>query len=498
MKARFSDDARRGFITVEIMIAAALMSVVFVGALLADRGVTYWTLSAQTGGETLASAQSDAVAAQSSADRDFFHVVSSFVPDAGTAPCAPNVPCDGIRRTVTDFSPCAKEVRTETERQIFAEPEQTAALTVDLADPAEATALGGDCDFSAPDGDWAAPTLRSSFAAGSGSLTGLDVFHGIAYATADVAPFLRIVTTDGPVAFANGFMGAGPFNDIDVAQDVASGHIYAYVAAVSPQFQIIDVTDPANPRLAGSATLADVTLTGAQAQAWRVTVYDRTAYVAARYMISANPELHLFDVSTPSAPREIGAGFKLSTSVYDIIINDQLTAGVRRRFAFFATTSPAGELKVFDVTDSAAVAAVASCDLPGDEQATSLFLLGTVLYVGRDTVPNGGADLYAFDASDPTASSFCVPLGKTDITTDHYSRHVEALRAAGPYLFVATTNTTDAHGEIQVRDSDPTTDFTLLGTYEIPALAEHALDFDDDSLYAAGTASPQVQTLAAP
>jgi hypothetical protein len=113
-------------------------------------------------------------------------------------------------------------------------------------------------------------------------------------------------------------------------------------------------------------------------------------------------------------------------------------------------------------------------------------------------VPSGGEDLYAFDASDPTAPSFCVPIAKTDITTDGYSRHVESLRASGPYLFVATTNTTNAHGQLQIRNANPTSGLALLGTFAIPGLAENALDLENNSLHAASTASPQLQSIVAP
>lgn len=479
------------------MIAFAVMSVVFVGVMLADRAATYWTLAAQTSGAALYEARADLDDVRSAAGSDFYRVVSSVVPDRG-ATCLSGGPCYDIRRVVTDLSTCAKYAETRLERRLAGYPAMATSLSAYLANPSEVSALGGDCALSYPDGDWTRPAMRYQADPGGGDPTGIDVVHGVAYVTENAVPYLRIVSAGSPVVFANAFQGLGPFNAIDVARDAATGRTYAYVAAVSPQFQIVDVTDGVNPTLAGSAALNGVTATGAQTQGWRIFFYDRKVYVMTRFLSGSSPEFHTFDVGDPEHPSEIGAGFKLNTSVYGIVVRDGLLRGTVRRFAYLATTSPSGELKVLDVADPARPIIAASCDLPGDHQATSLFILGNTLYVGRDNVPGGGADLYAFDAADPTSPAFCAWLGKTDIATDRYSRHVEAVRASGPYLFVATTNTTNAHGQVQVRNADPTTNFALIATYDMPGLAENALDLDDDSLYTASTSSPQVRVLRAP
>lgn len=488
-----------GFSTLEAMLAVSLAGAALAGALLTERGATAWMQSSLAQLHALPKVAQEMAALEAQSENDFFHIVSSFTKD--NPQCAAVDGCDGMRRTVTEVSTCAKVVETQAETHRPGRPVNAVSSATLLTDFAEIAALGGDCSLVPTSGDWSNPLLANATDLGGGTPTGIDALDGVTYVAEDAPPYLRIVTRDGVVTFTNGFVGNGPFNDVDVTSDIATGRIYAFVAAIAPQLQIIDVTDPSVPVLIGSAPLAGVTLKGAQAGAWRVMVYGGTAYVAARYMLAANPELHLFDVSDPASPREYGSGYKMSTSVYDMVVHEQVVPsmnGARHRLAYMATTSPAGELKVFDVTLPTSPTPLASCDLPGSYQANALALLGTTLFVGRDNVPGGSEDLYAFDAADPASTAFCTPVAKTDIGTDGFSRHVQALRASGPFLFVATNNTTNAHGQVQIRSAEPKNLLALLGTFSVSGLAEHALDYDDATLSAASAASPQLVQLHTP
>ncbi len=485
-----------GFASIEILLTMTLIGVAFTGALLTEQGMARWLRSTRESIDDLAVAASAAEAAKADGERDFFHLVSAFAPDRPD--CAAQDSCSGVRRVVTDASACTKGVETRAVRQNFDRPARETALPAIVTDAAEMAALGDDCSTAFPAGNWSAPAVAGTAVTGPGNATGIDAYQGKAYVTFDAPPYLRIFANGSERAYSNGFVGGGPFNAVDVARDPVTGRVYAYAAAVSPQLQIIDVTDADAPKTVSSAPLAGVSLKGAQAQGWRVRVYGGVAYMTARYMISSNPELHLFDVRDPASPRERGTGRKTGTSAYDILLHEQSVPsldGARRRLAYFATTAPGGELQVLDVTDPERMTPLATCDLPGAYQATALALLGTTLYVGRDNVPGGGEDLYAFDASDPASAAFCVPIAKTDIGTDGYSRHVQALRAAGKYLFVATNNTTNAHGQMQVRSADPATGLSLLGTYSLPGMTENGSDLEGGFLYAAAATAPQLTVI---
>ena len=153
---------------------------------------------------------------------------------------------------------------------------------------------------------------------------------------------------------------------------------------------------------------------------------------------------------------------------------------------------------MLDVTNPAAVSVLKTCDLVGNHQVYAVYALGNTLYVGRDTVPGGGSDLLSLDISDPTNVTFCTPTGQADVS-DFYSRKVLSIKASGSLLFVATTNTTDAHGEIQVRPADPATNFSpVISTFSIPSLLPSSIDVDGDNMYTAAATSPQLQVLYSP
>ena len=489
-----SKNNENGFVTIEIIIALTLMSIIFVGAMCGDHGLVYWTLASKTRTTALSKTKENLDNLRTQATQNFLQIISSTITDNSTT-CLSSGSCYDIQRLVSDISPCAKYVETHLQRHFAGSPIATSSFFTYLPNPAEILALGGDCETSLPMSDWSKPQIKNPVNLGTAHPTDLDVLSDTIYITQDTTPYFRIVHAGLPIVFTNNFQGSGPYNTLDVARDATSGKIYAYVAAVTPQFQIINVTEPANPKLVGSAALHNVTLTGVPAQGWRIIFYDKKIFLTTRFMSGFSPEFHVFDVSDPTQPWEIGAGYKINTSVYGMVLQNTMFHGSHHQFLYLATTFSLAELKVLDVSDPAHITPIASCDLPGNYQATALHILGNIVYVGRENVPSGGPDLYAFDASDPTSSTFCAWRARTDLTTDQYSRHVEALHASGQYLFITTTNTTENHGQVQIRKTDPSTNLALIATFDVPNLAENALDFDDNTLFIASTEKPHIQTL---
>ncbi len=189
----------------------------------------------------------------------------------------------------------------------------------------------------------------------------------------------------------------------------------------------------------------------------------------------------------PTSPYEVGTGFSLGMSAYDMVVRDQYVAGVLHRFAYLAVgNGTQNELAVLDIdpANPKTISQAALCSLPGAYQGTSVYAIGNTVYVGRNKVPSGSPDLYAFDASNPLSSSFCSSiLGQADVDTGGSSRHVNALRVSGPYLFAATDNTTSSRGQLQIRSSDPASGFPLIGSYDVApnSLSLADLDFDSDT-----------------
>lgn len=490
-----------GFSTLEIMIALTILTIVLSGVVVADFGAQYWTITAQTSNEALYKAKMRLEGLKSASKQNFFDATSSPLAADVDASCATGGLCYFVQNLVTDISSCSKYATAAVSWQVGGYPKTNTSLFTYLTNPAEAVAQGGDCLLNWPQGTWTHPdtlyakTLR-------GNPTSVDVFGGVAYMTMSQSPYLAVRQAndvDGPNLFQNSFQSAIAFNGLDVVRDLATGRTYAYLAAADAvtQLHVVDVTDSNNPLLVARSALLGVTTTSGAPNGWRVRYYGQKVYLTTLFNVAPGgeqPELHVFDVSRPTAPFEVGRE-TLSTSVYDIAVRDQVLPvdGKTHRLAYLATTNQAGELRVLDVTDPKNISTLATCDLPGNYPARAVYLLGNVLYVGRDNVPSGGADLYSFDAQNPSATSFCTPTGQVDInTSDGYSRKVLSIRASGPLLFVATTNTTGAHGTVQIRPTDPITNFSpVVGTVDVPGLVAGGIDLDGNYLYTASQGSAQ-------
>lgn len=471
---------QRGFSTLELMIAFALLCIVFAGVGAAEYGSQYWTLTLTTSSEGLSTADQQLEEVENDAAIDFQLASSSNARTGNT--CQADDLCSDTETTVDDESPCAKYVKVVTSWRASTFPTSTISLATFLVDLPEVIAVGGDCGVAYSDTDWVSLGEHTQPHVLQGAPIGIDALGGVAYVIENNPAILEII--DGAKTHTFNIPDNASLSAVDVARDLATGRVYAYMAATSTQLRVVDVTDSSAPALVASTTLSGVT-PGVES-GWRLQYYDTSLYILTRFLSKPSlKEFHVFDVSNPKTPTETGS-FKLNTSAYALLVRDQKLRGGTRRFAYLATTHTAKELMVLDVTNSQNITTAAICDIPSTQQGNALFILGNTLYFGRENVPNGGEDLYAFNATDPTAASFCTPIAKTDINDDSFSRHVQGIRAKNDYLFTATNNTTNAHGKIQVRTSHGMNALSESATLTINNLIENGIDFDEDSdtLYA--------------
>ncbi|RJQ34652.1 hypothetical protein C4568_02220 [Candidatus Parcubacteria bacterium] len=461
----------RGFSTLELMIAFAILCVVFAGVAAAQYGTQYWALMLETSGEALSKAQAEIDSLRMAAEIDF--LAASSTAFAASNACGSGEFCYYRENSVEDISSCAKRVETVVSWRSARFATSTVLLSDFLVDFSGLLATGGDCGTAFSADSWASLEENQSFPL-QGTPAGIDALLGTVYVIEQNPSRLAIIA-DGEMSVYTPSSNEA-FNAIDVAHNFADEKIYAYIAATSSQLRIIDVTDPSAPEEIASTTLATVP-SGYQA-GWRLQYYDGSVYIVTRQMNKpAAREFHVIDVADPENPIETGS-YKLNTSPYAILVRDQKIDVSTSRFAYLATTHASRELMVLDVTDPQNISIVATCDLPSSQQGTSLFMIGNMLYLGRENVPSGGEDLYTFDASDPTGDDFCASFAKADINDDSFSRHVQAIRGIGKHLFVATNNTTNAHGKIQVRDAN---DLVKTAAFTLDALVENGIDFDADT-----------------
>ena len=245
-----------------------------------------------------------------------------------------------------------------------------------------------------------------------GKAQGVTVADGYAYVADDYAG-LQVVATDA----VNPATRAGPLAGADTpgwARDVAAANGYAYVADESGGLQVVNVSDPANPSIAGSLA------TGG----WAESVAIAGAYA---YMADGASGLQVVDVSDPANPSIAG---NVATPGWAQSVT------VSGSYAYVTDDSPG--LLVMDVSDPANPVIVSSANTVGSVR--SVAVAGNYAYLAGGY--NGG--LQVVDVSDPTSpfiTGFVVP------PTWSYD-----VAVAGNYAYVAD----GTQGGLQVVDvSDP-------------------------------------------
>lgn len=493
MKARSVGD-NKGFSTLELMIALAIMSIVLTGAVSANYAAQYWSITSQTSNEALYKAKTKLEDLRALVREDFYQATSSPLTrsvdpsDPNDTVCISGGLCYYVKTTITDLSSCSKYVQADVSWQVTGYPTSSTALFTNLTNSNEAIALGGDCVLSQPAGNWsgAAPQSVGSLTFTPGKfLTGIDAFHREIYVTAATNPYLLVYSVPtavgkNPVLAGSSTGGGMRLNDIDVEEDLSTGRTYAFAAenATTTQLAVFDVTDPASPTLVTERQLLGVDPYGSFPQGWKVFVYGNRLYMTTRE--SSGNEFHIFNIAVPAQPTEIGSGFQLTRTVNDMIVRDQKVNGIVHRFVFLAADADSKELGVFDVTNDV-VSGVASVDLPGTQDGLSLFLLGHQLYFGR-AQNSAGPELYVFDVSDPATLTTAAPhiIGRGEVGAD-----VSSLRASGTYAFIGT-----GAGQMQVWNSDYTIwNSAVLNagrfqSYNFAHIAPTGIDLDQNWVFA--------------
>ena len=474
----------RGFSTLELLLAMALFCIILGGAAAALYGNQYWSLSLAVLSDGLSHAEKSMMHVERIA-RDDFYSASSTPPQSS---CEENSSCYEASVHIVDISPCAKFATTESALDAESYPTVATFLARVIVDTQRLVALGGDCGLISA-ADWEKHAIDTREKALSAEPLGIDVLNGRAFVIEKNPSQIEIIHGEHVSRYSPD--QSITFSAIDVARDIGSGRTLAFIAASPTPMYIMDFSETSDSRIVASTTLEGVAK--GDAEGWRLQYYDRHVYITTRFI--SNPsaaEFHVLNVNDPTRPQEVGS-YKLSTSPYAILVRDQYREGVKKRYAYLATTHISKELVVLDVTNPGDIRLAQSCNLPNNQQGTSLYLLGNTLYFGRENVPSGGEDLYVFDAEDPTSSEFCTPLYATDINDDRFSRHVQALHASSNYFFVATNNTTNAHGTIQIRWQNE--NVNLIRNLVLDQLIDNGMDFDGDTntLYAlSGGNSPSL------
>ncbi len=485
----------KGAATLELLISFTLLIMSITAVMLILNGGQSISVDTETNTEAISKAQKSIEDARALSRSNFLSVVSNTTTEISGALTYTKV------LSISDISPCKKQATSMVSWLVSPIRPQKVELSTFFTDIAGIIAFGGDCATDSPSSSWDNPQRFASDTLSPGKPTSIDVLGRIAYLGIDTNPFLGIADTRTAtlgqtsglfVTFANGFSAGVTVNTLDVINDMTTGKRYVFAAmdTATEQLKVIDVTDIYNPVLVATSTLSGVDSSGSYPEGYRISYFKNRLYVITRE--TAGPEFHIFDVSDPTNPTELGSGTEFGITVNAIAVQERLIGGALKRFAYMATTQNTAELKVYDITDTANNGTIteivaARQDLIGIQNGESVFLVGDKLYFGRQSAPSGD-DLYVYDTSNPLAG--LTLLGAKDIDTG-----VLHIRIAGRFAFLATSK---VNKEFQVWNISNPAGITLIKEHDFGNIIENGFDYEPDFMYTTGQATPNFQILYSP
>ena len=504
MKVQLVSKNTSGLSVIEIIIALALLITIIVGAVETNISSQYWLVTARIETEAVYKAKAYIEATRAFSEDDFQSASSTaigksyVVGDSADFLCTLGSLCYFVQNNVTDISSCSKYVDIDVSwRMSIRYPTTSVVIPTYLTNYSEIIRKGGDCSITLPLGDWlhTAPTVVGSQIVPPVFSSAVDVFQSKIYVISSTSPQLRIYSVPSAVGLNPILIGTSSvynkrLNGLDVAKDMYTGRVYAYLAQHSStsQLAIVDVTDPVHPVPILERTLSGVVGSASFPQGWRVFVYGNRLYVTTRE--TAGPELHVFDITVPSVAYEIiTAAVSLNRTVNDMVVREQVIGGVKRQDLFLAASSDLKELSIYDVTSNVS-SEVASFNLPGSEDASSIFLNGNSLYLGRKS--GSGPELFVFDIPS-LISGFPTPRATSEVGAD-----VHTLLGAGLVLYLGTSK---SGAEFQVWNIDSSTWSTAtantgrVSSFAVSRLAPHGIDIGLNYLYLQSQSATQPEKL---
>ena len=490
----------KGFSTIELLIAFSVGMVFLTAALLVSYSdpTLARQISLDSGQATALDAVLDTNALSTSTNR-IGGIVSSLGSNWNTIFSSNSDTSYTITPTVTDISPCFKEVIDVTTWNTFGRTGRTMTFGTGIGNLDIAKALGGDCD-PFPSGDtWKKPRVFSRHNFNPGKPVSIDVLNRIVYITDDKGR-LQIYDSSsdvlgGSVNFSiTPYIDAGgkQLNAVDVVKKGSRRYAYVVRDDTTKQFQVIDVTTPGTYTTSASVTLGGtIPPTGSFPQGWRVFYYDDKVYVSTRE--TAGSEFHIFDVTTPMSPIEVGPGFEINGTANDFFVTSTKINGATYKFAFMATDRSANEVMVVNVTNPSAPSLLASIDLPTTNDALSLQLLGNKLYIGRQKTTSG-PELFVYtvnfgvSGSSPTVTLTQVGSG-AEINFD-----TTYLRVTSQFAFIGNSLPGSEFSAWDI--SNPTSGFARIDTSPLNVNNKiFGLDYETPYIYVGSQANDSLQIL---
>lgn len=267
-------------------------------------------------------------------------------------------------------------------------------------------------------GNWTAPVVSNTIrnfaqlvgdAMGVYTLTGLDAYKGRLYVTASNS------SSGKETFFIFDISGGGPVllgkldNDINVNSGLAavtaqigSSGSYAYVASASSfargQLQVVDISDAANPHVVTTYKIPVSVVPSAGAGN---AIFYKNGYIflGLTKTSAGGSEFAIIDVRSPANPLWVG-GYNIGNDINSIFVNGS--------HAYIASPNTQN-LIVLDISTPANPAWVGSYAPSGGSNGSRVLAVGNTVYLGRTFGTN---ELQVLDATSPSSIA---PLGSKDL-----------------------------------------------------------------------------------
>lgn len=358
---------RRGFSLIEILIAIAVLTLSISAVILLVFANQNMKIDVLTNNEGVSKAQELIEGLRAKSRQNFSSVVT-------VAPAADGIYTKGA--VVTDIDLFTKLITTTVTWAESAVRPITVKFATIVTDPQ--SAFGGDTCNPVLSGDWTDPQLLGAADVGQNNGgTDADVFNKKAYVTANAAAAGKhdfyIVDVSDPVISNLPVLGS-----INTGPGLAAVHVagtYAYTANLSRtgQLQIIDISNATAPALIKSFKLTNVTGSGSQALGNSIYFKNKYVYIGLT-KTATGPEFNIIDVSDPANPIWKG-GYSLGHDINAIFVKGDyayVASPDNKELIVLDVSNPtmpvlAGQL---DLSDNSA-------------NGKSIAISGTIMFLGR-------------------------------------------------------------------------------------------------------------------
>lgn len=415
----------KGQSLVEILVALAVFSLTITAATLVFFGGQNFVAEAQISREAIQKGHDGMEALRFIRDNkwatltDGKHGLTFLASQSWELTASPDVD-DGFTRTVNISTDSfnIKQVELTVTWQDPTVGSRSVAFSQTLAPPDQGIA-----------GDWTNPCVLGT-ADGDAGAKGTDVFYANdkAYVSSSTSSVGKKDLFIFDVSNPRSIVLRGSLNVEQGWKSLTYANNYVYgIEEESPDFFVIDVTDPANP-----VQRAKLTLAGGVGR----YVMVRGNYV---YATTANntsgAEFFVIDVSNPLSP-SVASSKEFGTDINEV--------SVLLNTAYLATANDTKEIIAVDVSTPTAPVELGSYDAPGTADGRSVHAkTAKRLYLGRTT--SSDHELFVLDASTPSAITL---RGSTNVSASVYS-----LITTGVLSFLGTDDTNEEFQNFNVKNS---------------------------------------------